>query len=42
VGPKRGLIKTDTLILFFNLHHIVEAWLVRVLPFWLQDLSIAL
>jgi len=30
------------LILFFNLHHIVEAWLVRVLPFWLQDLSIAL
>jgi hypothetical protein len=30
------------LILFFNLHHIVEAWLVRVLPFWLHDLSIAL
>lgn len=26
--------------LFFNLHHIVEAWLVRVLPYWLQDLSI--
>lgn len=28
------------LVLFFNLHHIVEAWLVRVLPYWLQDLSI--
>lgn len=33
---------TVGLILFFNLHHIVEAWLVRVLPYWLQDLSIAL
>lgn len=30
------------LILFLNIHHIAEAWLVRVLPYWLQDLSIAL
>lgn len=29
------------LMLFFNIHHIIEAWLVRVLPFWLQDLSVA-
>jgi cytochrome c-type biogenesis protein len=29
------------LMLLFNLHHIVEGWLVRVLPYWLQDLSIA-
>jgi cytochrome c biogenesis protein CcdA len=28
------------LMLFFNLHHVAEAWLVRVLPYWLQDLSI--
>jgi hypothetical protein len=28
------------LMLIFSLHHVIEAWLVRVLPFWLQDLSI--
>ncbi len=28
------------LMLFFNLHHVAEAWLIRVLPYWLQDLSI--
>ncbi len=30
------------LSILFRLHHMVEAWLVRVLPYWLQDLSVAL
>ncbi|MGR3501058.1 cytochrome c biogenesis CcdA family protein [Pseudaestuariivita sp.] len=29
------------LALFFKLHHVIEAWAVRTLPFWLQDLSVA-
>lgn len=41
--PVMGVVFLSVgLILFFNLHHIAEAWLVRVLPYWLQDLSIAL
>lgn len=28
------------LALFFNLHHAIEAWAVRNLPYWFQDLSI--
>jgi cytochrome c biogenesis protein CcdA len=40
--PVMGVVfLTVGLVLFFNIHHIVEAWLVRVLPYWLQDLSIA-
>ncbi len=39
--PVMGIVfLTVGLMLFFNLHHIAEAWLVRVLPYWLQDLSI--
>ena len=30
------------LAILFGLHHIIEAWLIRVLPIWLQDLSVAL
>lgn len=28
--------------LYFKLHHVFEAWAIRVLPYWLQDLSVAL
>lgn len=28
--------------LFFNLHHMIEAWAVGVLPAWLIDLSVAI
>lgn len=28
--------------IFFRLHHIAEAWLLGVLPVWLQDLSVVL
>ncbi len=28
--------------LFFNVHHVIEAWLIGVLPPWLIDLSVAL
>ncbi len=30
------------LAILFGLHHIIEAWLIQVLPIWLQDLSVAL
>jgi cytochrome c biogenesis protein CcdA len=30
------------LALLFNLHHVIEAWLIGVLPAWLIDLSVAL
>ena len=30
------------LMILFNIHHIIEAWAVRALPYWLQDLSVAL
>ena len=30
------------LMIFFRLHHVVEAWLIAVLPVWLQDLSVLL
>ncbi len=29
-------------MIFFRLHHIAEAWLLTVLPVWLQDLSVIL
>lgn len=28
------------LFLFFRLHHLIEAWAVANLPYWLQDLSV--
>ncbi|MEO1555942.1 MAG: cytochrome c biogenesis CcdA family protein [Pseudomonadota bacterium] len=30
------------LMLFFQVHHIIEAWALEVVPIWLQDLSVAL
>ena len=30
------------LSILFGLHHLIEAWLIQVLPIWLQDLSVAL
>ena len=30
------------LALLFNLHHVIEAWLIGVLPAWLIDLSVSL
>lgn len=30
------------LMIFFKIHHVIEAWAVRNLPYWLQDLSLAL
>jgi len=30
------------LMLFFNFHHVIEAWALDVMPIWLQDLSVAL
>lgn len=28
------------LMIYFKVHHVIEGWLVDVLPFWLQDLSV--
>lgn len=28
------------LMIFFKIHHIIEAWLLDVMPIWLQDLSV--
>ncbi|MEM8539207.1 MAG: cytochrome c biogenesis protein CcdA, partial [Pseudomonadota bacterium] len=30
------------LMLLFNVHHMAEAWALTVMPYWLQDLSVAL
>ena len=30
------------MMLFFQVHHIIEAWALEVMPIWLQDLSVAL
>jgi cytochrome c biogenesis protein CcdA len=30
------------LAILFDLHHVIEAWSLQVLPIWLQDLSVAL
>lgn len=30
------------LMIFFKINHVIEAWLLDVLPIWLQDLSVAL
>jgi len=29
-------------MLLLNVHHMIEGWAIRVLPYWLQDLSVAL
>ncbi len=29
------------IMIFFKFHHVIEGWLVQVLPYWFQDLSIA-
>ena len=29
-------------MLFFQVHYVIEAWLLDVMPIWLQDLSVAL
>lgn len=29
-------------LLFFQIHHIIDAWLLDVLPIWLQDLSVSI
>lgn len=29
-------------MLFFQFHHVIEGWLLDVMPIWLQDLSVAL
>ncbi len=28
------------LMIYFKVHHVIEAWLVDILPVWLQDLSV--
>jgi len=28
------------IMIFFKFHHVIEGWLLDILPFWLQDLSI--
>lgn len=30
------------LMLFFQVHHIIEGWLLDIMPIWLQDLSVIL
>jgi cytochrome c-type biogenesis protein len=29
------------LMLLFRVHHMIQAWLITVLPYWLQDFSVA-
>ncbi|GFE49674.1 cytochrome C biogenesis protein CcdA [Roseobacter cerasinus] len=29
-------------MLFFQVHHVIEGWLLDIMPIWLQDLSVAL
>lgn len=29
-------------LLYFKVHHLIEGWLLSVMPIWLQDLSVAL
>jgi len=30
------------LMLFFQVHHVIEGWLLDIMPIWLQDLSVIL
>lgn len=42
-GPVMGAVFLLTgLALFFNLHHLIEGWLITALPDWLIDLSVSL
>ena len=29
-------------LLFFDVHHLIEGWLLNVMPIWLQDLSVSI
>lgn len=29
-------------MLYFKLHHVIEGWLLSIMPYWLQDLSVIL
>jgi cytochrome c-type biogenesis protein len=41
--PIMGLVfVTIGLILFFNLHHVIEAWATDAMPIWLQDFSVSI
>ncbi|MFC2968398.1 cytochrome c biogenesis CcdA family protein [Acidimangrovimonas pyrenivorans] len=41
--PVMGITFTAVgLMLFFQLHHVIEGWLLSVLPYWLQDLSVSI
>ncbi|MBN9671777.1 cytochrome c biogenesis CcdA family protein [Roseibium aggregatum] len=35
-----GIFLTVGLLLLFNVHHMIDAWAIGVLPVWLQDLSV--
>ncbi len=35
-----GVFIAVGLMILFSIHHYIEAWLVQVLPYWLQDLSV--
>lgn len=37
-----GIFIAVGLALFFNLHHVIEGALLDIMPYWLQDLSVAL
>lgn len=37
-----GVLVFVGLSILLGLHHVIEAWLVQVLPIWLQDLSVSL
>lgn len=30
------------LMLLFRVHHMIQAWLITVLPYWLQDFSVSI
>lgn len=41
--PLMGLLFISVgLMILLGIHHIIEAWAVKALPIWLQDLSVAL
>ncbi|MEQ9692912.1 cytochrome c biogenesis CcdA family protein [Shimia sp. SDUM112013] len=41
--PAMGIVFIAVgLMLFFNLHHVIEAWLLDVMPAWLVDLSVSI
>ncbi len=37
-----GLFLMVGIAILFKFHHVIEAWAVRNLPFWLQDLSVSI